>query len=317
MSYPFLTVAEAVQNENEHYIHFSHQGGNAPLSLVQFGRHRTMSGYGYGPMVRDHCLIHFIVSGTGRVLASDMEYPVHAGECFAIFPHQIAYYESDHQDPWTYYWLGFEGAWSVDLMKAAGFSPELIVRPIVEEKRLFDLLQQGIDMSMCVDNALYFSGLLQQALHHLIIHPTAMAERMDTTKRKYNPLGNEYVRIVTSIIETSYRERLSVNEMAASMGLNRSYLTTLFREHTGMSIQEYLIEFRLQQSILRLQRAKYSVKQAALECGFNDSLYYSRLFKTHYGVSPRNYRAIQEQPENAVMVQINGDCTVETDVKDI
>jgi len=295
--YPFFTVVEASLTGNEQYIHFSHQGGDAPLSLVQFGWHRTKSGYGYGPMVRDHCLIHFIASGTGRVLASDMEYSVQPGECFAIFPHQIAYYESDHQDPWVYYWLGFEGAWSIDLMRSAGFSHELIVRPIIDSEILFSTLQQGIDLGMHADNALYFSGLLRQALHHLISRPAPMEERMDTVKQKYNPLGNEYVRIVTSIIETSYRERLSVNELASRMGLNRSYLTTLFKEHTGQSIQEYLIEFRLQQSILRLQRANYSVKQAALECGFSDSLYYSRLFKAHYGVSPRAYRAIQEQNE--------------------
>lgn len=297
MPYPFLQVAEATQKARERYIHFSHQGGNAPLSLVQFGWHQTAGGYGYGPMVRDHCLIHFVVSGKGRVLASDTEYHVGAGECFAFFPHQIAYYESDKLDPWAYYWLGFEGAWSIDLMKSAGFSEELIVRPILEEARLFEQLQRGVDLGMRADNALYFSGLLQQALHHLISHSAAMEARLDTTRRKHNPLGNEYVRIVTSIIETSYRERLSVDEMAARMGLNRSYLTTLFKEHTGMSIKEYLIDFRLQQSILRLQRASYTVKQSALESGFSDPLYFSRLFKARYGVSPHVYRATQERRE--------------------
>lgn len=297
MTYPFLQVAEAAQKRNECYIHFSHQGGDAPLSLVQFGWHKTASGYGYGPMVRDHCLIHFVVKGIGRVLASDMEYHVGPGECFAFFPHQIAYYESDSQDPWEYYWLGFEGGWSDDLMKAAGFTEELIVRAIVEEEMLFAILQKGIGLGMRADNALYFSGVLQQALHHLISHPTAAEDRLDSSKRKYNPLGNEYVRIVTSIIETSYRERLSVDEMASRMGLNRSYLTTLFKEHTGKSVKEYLMDFRLQQSILRLQRANYTVKQSALESGFHDPLYYSRLFKSRYGISPHVYRASQERRE--------------------
>ena len=128
--YPFLQVADATQLEKERYIHFSHQGGNIPLSLVQFGWQQTAGGYGYGPMVRDHCLIHFVASGKGLVLTSDMEYHVTAGECFAFFPHQIAYYESDKTEPWTYYWLGFEGTWSIGLMESAGFSEEHIIRPI-------------------------------------------------------------------------------------------------------------------------------------------------------------------------------------------
>lgn len=299
MPYPFLQVADAAQKKNECYIHFSHQGGDAPLTLVQFGWHKTAGGYGYGPMVRDHCLIHFVVKGTGRVLASDMEYRVGPGECFAFFPHQIAYYESDKLDPWEYYWLGFEGGWSGELMNAAGFSEELIVRSIVEEEKLFALLQGGIDLGMQAGNALYFCGMLQQALYHLISFRAAAEERMDSSKRMYNPLGNEYVRIVTSIIETSYRERLSVDEMASRMGLNRSYLTTLFKEHTGMPIKEYLMEYRLQQSILRLQRTNYTVKQSALESGFTDPLYYSRLFKARYGVSPHDYRATQERREDS------------------
>ncbi len=298
MPYPFFRAAETAQKPNERYIHFTHQGGDAPLCLIQFGWHNTTGGYGYGPMVRDHCLIHFVAKGTGRVLASDMEYHVGPGECFAFFPHQIAYYESDKSDPWEYYWLGFEGGWSDEMMKAAGFTEELIVRAIVDEDKLFALLQQGIDLGMRDENALYFGGVLQQALHHLISHPTETKERMDSSRRKYNPLGNEYVRIVTSIIETSYRERLSVEEMAARMGLNRSYLTTLYKEHTGMSIKEYLMEYRLQQSILCLQRTNYTVKQSALESGFNDPLYYSKLFKLRYGVSPHEYRATLEQRES-------------------
>ena len=66
MPYPFLQVAEAAQNKADHYIHFTHQGGNDTLSLVQFGWHHTDGGYGYGPMVRDHCLIHFVEKGSGQ-----------------------------------------------------------------------------------------------------------------------------------------------------------------------------------------------------------------------------------------------------------
>lgn len=295
MPYPYLQVADAAEKKGEHYIHFTHQGGDAPLSLVQFGWHHTPAGYGYGPMVRDHCLIHFVVKGRGRAWASDMEYHVGPGECFAIFPHQIAYYESDKEDPWEYYWLGFEGLWSQELMKTAGFLEEMIVRPILEEEKLFEMMRKGISLGMVADNALYFNGLMQQALHHLISHPSPAQARQDSFRRRYMPLGNEYVRIVISIITTSFRERLSVDEMASRMGLNRSYLTTLFKEYTGMSVKEYLMDYRLQKSILKLQQAACTVKQSALESGFTDPLYYSRLFKARYGVSPREYRASRQE----------------------
>ena len=58
------------------------------------------------------------------------------------------------------------------------------------------------------------------------------------------------------------------------------------------------MEYRLQQSILCLQRTNYTVKQSALESGFNDPLYYSKLFKLRYGVSPHEYRATLEQRES-------------------
>jgi mannose-6-phosphate isomerase-like protein (cupin superfamily) len=252
MPYPFMQVADALQEEGQAYIHYTHHSNGAPLSLVQFGYHNTRGGYGYGPMVRDHCLIHFVLKGTGRVWASDREYRVGPGECFAFFPHQIAYYESDRENPWEYYWMGFEGDWSGELMKEAGFSEELIVRFILQEEMLFEQLKKGIDIGMRAENTLYFSGLLQQVLHHLISHPDVREDRASSARNSANPLGNEYVRIIISIIETSYRERLSVDEMASRLNLNRSYLTTLFKEHTGASIKEYLTDFRLQKSILFL-----------------------------------------------------------------
>ena len=291
MAHTPMQVIDTFRSHNECYIHFAHLAEPATLALIQFGWHRTQGGYGYGPMVRDHCLIHFVLKGAGTVLADDREYTVRAGECFAFFPHQIAYYQADAQDPWEYYWLGFEGSWSAALMQEAGFSQTAAARPIREEEALFVALQAGIERCDGTESALFLTSLLWQALDHLCARPAAEEGLRSAVKPRGSLIGNEYVRVIISIIETSYGQRLNVEELAAQMGLNRSYLSALFKRHTGKSIKAYLTDYRLQESILFLQRAQYSVKQAAMESGFTDPMYFSRLFKARMGVSPHQYRA--------------------------
>ena len=69
----------------------------------------------YGPAVRNYTLIHYIVSGKGSVSKADASYEVRAGEAFLIFPDEVVTYVADHDDPWSYQWIGFDGRLSEKL----------------------------------------------------------------------------------------------------------------------------------------------------------------------------------------------------------
>lgn len=286
-------VFDSTSEENQCYVHLGHIDNASPLMPVQFGWHRTAGGYGYGPTIRDHYLLHFVRRGTGIVQAHDTEYCVGAGSVFAIYPHQITYYESSAEDPWEYFWLGFEGAWAPEAMSRMGFENDRsIAVSIAEPKRVFALLE---DVMGRLRSDLHLEAQMLGVIGSMHMLLQALSEgpgNAPAVPRRENigQLGHEYTRVLLSIIETSYSERINVQELANRMNVNRSYLTELFRQDTGMSIKQYLMEYRLQRVLLRLQSPERTIKSIALECGFEDPLYLSRVFRKRFGLSPVDWR---------------------------
>ena len=71
-------------------------------------------------------------------------------------------------------------------------------------------------------------------------------------------------------------------------------LYRLFKEETGKSLQEYLIEFRLRKACELLRTTSYSIGAVACSVGYADPLYFTRLFHKRVGMSPTVYRCGRE-----------------------
>ena len=81
---------------------------------------------------------------------------------------------------------------------------------------------------------------------------------------------------------------LRVEQIAEEMNLDRRYLSRLFKEKTGQTVQEYLISVRMEEAKRRLEQG-FSVEETAQLCGYEDALYFSRVFKKHFGCAPTAY----------------------------
>ncbi len=78
--------------------------------------------------------------------------------------------------------------------------------------------------------------------------------------------------------------------LAASCGLSQNYFIRLFKEIIGMSPQQYRTQALIKRACTLLQVSSYSIKEIATELGFDDPLYFSRVFRLEHGISPREYR---------------------------
>ena len=95
---------------------------------------------------------------------------------------------------------------------------------------------------------------------------------------------------VINYIQLKYSEPIKIDTIALSLGLNRSYLTRLFKEATGYSLQEYLLTYRMKIAVKLLADESISVNQVASSVGYNDTFTFSKAFKRHFGKSPSDYR---------------------------
>lgn len=82
-----------------------------------------------------------------------------------------------------------------------------------------------------------------------------------------------------------------LNAYLGSLPFNTEYLKKMFKKETGLTPLQYLTDRRLENAASTLSTfwGKGNISETARMCGFSDPLYFSRLFKKKYGVSPRNY----------------------------
>ena len=85
-------------------------------------------------------------------------------------------------------------------------------------------------------------------------------------------------------------KEITVEEIAESSGLNRSYFGKIFKDSVGKSPQEFLISYRMIKAAELLKLTRYSVGEIGNTVGYPNQLHFSRAFKSVYGVSPRNWR---------------------------
>ena len=274
------------------YFHLRRQASAGPISPVQFGYHERTPGHGFGPAVRDHYVLHFIRSGKGYLCAGDDEYEISANNLFLIRPQEITRYWSDAEDPWEYYWIGFEGEWAEEILRRIGFEDKNVrVKEMSEPEKVFEWLERTANSAFEAGNLdanflAVFSGMLM-TLETLTGHTDTVLPR---ARSSAGQLGTEYTRIILSIIRNSYKEQLSIQSIAEKVNLNRSYMTELFKRDMGVSIKQYLTDYRLERVKLELLKSDRSIKEIAPDCGFTDPLYLSRVFKEKYGVCPNEWR---------------------------
>lgn len=106
------------------------------------------------------------------------------------------------------------------------------------------------------------------------------------SKHHYSPI----VCTIIDKIKTDFSSKLSLSTLADEFGLNASYLATIFKKDTGMTINAYINQVRLEYARTMLTVSNLDIGDICARSGIPDQCYFSRLFREKYGVSPSQYR---------------------------
>jgi len=120
------------------------------------------------------------------------------------------------------------------------------------------------------------SYLFQMVLHETF---TACLNRLSGNNR-------EVIEQARAFIHTHYMESLTLSKLAEHCGMSAKSFSYLFNKYIGVSPIDYLIQHRMKRARELLMMSHYSIKQVAASVGYEDALYFSRLYKKHYGVAP-------------------------------
>lgn len=133
----------------------------------------------------------------------------------------------------------------------------------------------------------YMTALLSELMLHF---PTQItAQRQGKGKEK------EALQQVMSYIETNFDQKLTLEQVAAHVQYNRTYLSTLFKKSTGILFNDYIIRVRLRHALEALGDEERSIVSIALDHGFPDSKSFSASMKKYCGRTPQEYRQALKQ----------------------
>jgi CheY-like chemotaxis protein len=109
-------------------------------------------------------------------------------------------------------------------------------------------------------------------------------------RQKLNTEAQRLTRKAMAYIHEHYGEQIGREDFARHVGVSEGYLSRSFNQETGLSLIHYLTRYRVQQSKQLLKSTDKTITEIAMEVGFSDSNYFSRVFHRETGISPLAFR---------------------------
>ncbi|MFW6308818.1 MAG: AraC family transcriptional regulator [bacterium] len=258
---------------------------NTDLNVYQCGAENCKKGHSFGPAVRDHYLIHFIISGKGIFDDGIQKYELNKGDGFLICPEVITYYEADINNPWNYMWVGFNGLKAESYLQDAGLSRENPVFTVKNINPVKNSLEEMIKIkNIHRSNELKLTGLLYFFLANLIENTDKNSSTSEINKQQ------SYINGAVEYIEKNYSRKIKVEDISDYLGLHRSYLYTIFKDNLNISPQEYIIKFRINKACELMKNTELSIGDISRSVGYNDPMNFSKIFKQKKNVTPTEFK---------------------------
>ena len=257
------------------------------LFLCHSGIEYCNPSYSYGPEVRDHYIIHYILDGKGEFTVNDKTYKLGKREGFLIRPGEQTYYKADHKNPWIYMWIGFNGIKCETYLKYANLSED---NPIFKYDK-DNLLKKYILDILSLNVMTHYNELKIEGLLHLFLGTLIENNKYKDYTNNYSVKEN-YINKSIEYINNNYSSNIKISDIARHVGLNRSYFSNLFTKTLGVSPQEYLLSLRIEKACNLLEDFGLTIGEISMRVGYMDQLTFSKIFKKTKGVSPKLYRQL-------------------------
>lgn len=256
------------------------------LSVYNVGYQKCDCGHQWGPGIRDHFLIHYIVSGKGYYEAANKCYHLKAGDLFLIYPDTQVIYYADQEEPWEYYWVGFSGSDAGLMIEATDLSKE---HPYISSFPYGEEIKNGLYQIYEVRgnefaDAVAMTGQLYKTLSLLIAHTHKKKDA------KHPDLS--YVQKGISYMESNFSYPITIEDVANYVGISRSHLFREFKAVLNKSPKEYLVEYRIRYACYLLKNTNLTIASIALSVGYENGLYFSKAFKSVKHMTPTQFKEL-------------------------
>lgn len=276
---------------NSGYLHDSRapiKDKSRPLIVTSCGTYRLKTVKRlptWRPKGRLDYQLLYIVSGKGHFYFHGEDRVVYAGRMVLIQPRQEQHYEYFGEDKTEVYWVHFTGSDVKNILRSYNIPMDDPIFYSGASSTYSYLFKEMIhELQNCKTG---YEDLLAMYLRQifLLVQRTRQEER--PTVSTYIQEEMEFAR---RYFNEHYNEPISIQEYAESRNMSVCYFQRNFKQIVKHTPMQYLLTIRVNNAASLLETTDYSMAEIAAIVGYEDPLYFSRLFRKIKGVSPRDYR---------------------------
>lgn len=248
------------------------------------GYYPAASGHGMSRERHDDNLLIFCIDGEGMLEAQDRTRRVKAGDLVLLPANTPHYYSASREDPWTIYWCHFAGSRAADYVSLIrGGSHELIL-PVSNRLKLirdFQSLLSARETGYRELPLIHAANLLKQLLSFIALQ----------NRHAQHSAGSGFnLQHIDDTLRTNLDKSLSLEELAATCNLSKYHFSAKYKEATGYSPIKHFLHMKIEAACQMLDTTDLRISTVSAALGYEDPLYFSRLFRKITGMSPKSYR---------------------------
>lgn len=229
-------------------------------------------------------LFFMVESGSGTLMYNNEIFELSAGSCVFIDCRK-PYYHNSSKDLWKLKWIHFDGEALMGIydkyLERGGspvFTPASLSAFQSNWERLFTIAKSDdFLLDMRINEAL-------ATLLTLLMENSWQPDNQKTDSKRAN------IAVIRAYLDEHFKEHISLDDLASSFFINKFYLTRIFKQEIGLSINNYLLQKRITHAKQLLRFSDMSIEEIGHSCGIGALYYFSRTFKKIEGISPSEYR---------------------------
>lgn len=236
--------------------------------------------------------LHFVVEGKGYLQLGESIQTLKQGDIFFHYPFQAMRYYSSDNDPWTIYWMQFNGNKLEDFLLERGFHESSLWYindiPTLEEAYT-DLLDE-------MEVHRFFRPAKLSALTYAVMIEFVSNAIPFTNKRATQNI--EKIIQILPVMQKKSHAPFVLEEWAERLNLTPNYFCSLFKKVTRVTPMSYITKCRIQHSKqLLLSSPDMAIKEIAISSGYPSVSYFNKVFMQHEGLTPTDFRGTHFKSE--------------------
>ncbi|MFT7034112.1 MAG: AraC-like DNA-binding protein [Cyclobacteriaceae bacterium] len=233
--------------------------------------------------VLKECYIIYILTGKGILETKSSIWEVNPGDVIVLAPEEWHNYKPYKNTGWEEYWIGFGGEiLSSRILQDLLPDGTSYVRHLGFKDEVIFLFNQSLDLVR--KNSLGFRKILTGIVIQLVAHVVSYKKQESTTRT------GEITKQTINFIRKNLIIEIDFKQLANEHHLSYNRFRTIFKDETGISLQQYLIQERLESAKRLMVNTDLSLKEISAKTGFNSPFYFSKVFKNKMGYSPGKAR---------------------------